>query len=103
MKLIFYFISIFLSSQINKEKMVFLSPFLAVTFFAFPSEACFPMGPPPSSPATLTPVAATTATPGYYVSTNVGTPSPYATPFNMSNPLVTKYGLFSANFLVSLL
>ena len=39
---------------------------------------------------------------GYYVKTNIGTPSPSATPFNMStimNP-VTKYELFSANFQV---
>jgi len=51
----------------------------------------------PKSPATPTPVVATSG----YVTTNVGTPSPFATPFNMSNPLalVTKYSFFSANFL----
>jgi len=37
---------------------------------------------------------------GYYVTTNIGKPSPFATPFNMSTAMqpVTKYDLFSANF-----
>ena len=41
---------------------------------------------------------------GYYVTTNIGTPSQFATPFNMSTAMnpVTKYDLFSANYVVSL-
>ena len=40
MELNFHFISIFLYSHKYKAKMVFLYPLLAITLFAFASEAC---------------------------------------------------------------